>query len=185
MNTNIQPTRKMKPEDIRRIHSLLDRYYGGETSADENRELLSLLDRDDLPAELHADREMARHLATLLPPDDFEKRLSEKINSMAALSEEQPAAHRQSWTKVWWSVAASVAILVCIGIGLISHPTKQQSMEMTPEEAYAHTEMALQTFAEALNKGYAQMEKADKATAAATSKAFKSLESIGIHIESN
>lgn len=175
----------MKPEDIRRIHSLLDRYYGGETSTEENRELLSLLDRDDLPAELHADREMARHLATLLPPDDFEKRLSEKIDSMAALSEERPTAHRQSWTKVWWNVAASVAILVCIGIGLISRPTRQQSMEMTPEEAYAHTEMALQTFAEALNKGYAQMEKADKATAAATSKAFKSLESIGIHIESN
>ena len=175
----------MKPEDIRRIHSLLDRYYGGETSAEENRELLSLLDRDDLPAELHADREMARHLATLLPPDEFEKRLSEKIDSMAALSEEQPAAHCQSWTKAWWSVAASVAILVCIGIGLISRPTKQQSMEMTPEEAYAQTEMALQTFADVLNKGYAQLEEADEATASATSKAFKSLENIGLYIESN
>lgn len=175
----------MKPEDIRRIHSLLDRYYGGDTSAEENRELLSLLDRDDLPEELHADREMARHLATLLPPEDFEKRLSEKIDSLAALPEEQPTVTRHPWTKTWWSVAASVVILVCIGIGLISRPTKQQSMEMTPEEAYAQTEMALQTFAETLNKGYAQMEKADKATATATSKAFKSLESIGIHIESN
>ena len=62
---------------------------------------------------------------------------------------------------------------------------RDRSMEMTPEEAYAQTEMALQTFADVLNKGYTQLEEADEATASATSKAFKSLENIGLYIESN
>lgn len=165
--------------DILKLQSLLDRYYAGETSADDERQLRELLAHPDLPAQFEADREMMGHIATLLPPEDFEKRISGQIDRLAA----NGTSHRRVMT-FRWSAAAAVILIIGLGFSFFSN-NPQPETQMTPEEAYAQTEMALELFAKTLNKGYAEIDKAEKVAKTSTGKAFKSLETIGIYINSN
>ena len=158
-----------------RLRTLLDRYYAAATSPAEENELRSLLASPDLPEEFREDREMMAHLTSVLPPDGFEERLAAGIDSLAA-SEGDTAGKRLRFSRpMLWGAAASLLIGLGFGLSAILRPHPLQGSDLTPEETYAQTRMALLTFSEALNLGYDGLEQAEITTENATQKAMEML----------
>lgn len=155
-----------------RLRSLLDRYYAAETSPAEESELRNLLAAPDLPDEFREDREMMAHLTSVLTPDGFEERLSAKIDSLAA-AEKATTGRRPRFSRpLLWGAAASLLVGLGFGLSSLLRPHSIHGTDLTPEETYAQTQMALLTFSKALNRGYEGLVQAEITTESATQKAM-------------
>ena len=143
----------MKKEEIDR---LLERYYAGQTTEEEEDGLLQALQStNDLPADLQAERDLflclhPRTRNEIPVPDDLEAGLATSIDRKASATR-----HCRLW---WSSVAASLLLLVGLGFSIAeirqdALATTPQDTFTNPEDAYLETEKALQLFASALNKG--------------------------------
>ena len=161
------------------IRNLLERFYSGETTEAEERELRELLEQTTVE-EFETDRLILRGLEqSVKVPDDLEERLSSAIDDWDAA---ERVAERRRWLlrPVMWrrvaGIAASVALLVGLGV-TVSHGTHVNQAEMADAsgnhvEAYAATEKALTIFATALNKGIDGVEFAEQVSDKAMSTAM-------------
>lgn len=175
----------MNKEDIIKLSTYLRRYYDADTSPDEERELRRLLSDPSLPEEFAADREMLRHIDVLCPPEGFSERLAAKVDEITQDSRSEQSASgnrgrtRRRSQRLRYSAAASVVLVACVGLTLIlSDGGRQPQASLTPEETYAQVDKALTIFANSLNKGYAEVYKAEKITGSATAKALEALTTI-------
>lgn len=117
----------MNPQTIYKIQQLLDRYYGGETTSQEEAELQALLQENvKLPEILQADAELflqmrgisnlatqqAEEEAMAHLPEGFEERLQQTIDRLAAPGIQiQP---RQKRNLLWVRTAAACASFVVV-----------------------------------------------------------------------
>lgn len=154
------------------IRYLLEKFYKGETDSNEDRILENYFLHNDVETELSADKEVFLHLSTLKKDDEFtvpdgmEKRICDNVDMWEKHSNANKPRYYALYKYVS-GIAAAAAIL--IGISILLQKNQNDSTEMkdtfdNPQEAYMATENALQLFAEALNKGNAQMDKAKKVT---------------------
>ncbi len=174
----------MNTNDINRLRVLLEGYYAATLSDGERAELRRLLDEPEQPAGFAPDREAVRSLDSFIPPEGFDERLEAHIESLAASGSAKGRMRPLSLRWQFWGAAAAVAVLLGVGLTL-NRPHKHPSREMTPEEAYAHVDKALTIFADALNKGYESIEKAEDTTGKATAKAFAALSRLSENSETN
>lgn len=152
--------------DDNKIRDLLGRFYQGATTEAEEQELRRLLAHS--PAdEFMADKALSEAMEkTIEVPDDLEKRLNDAIDSWDAAGRDSAVTvHRLPRRSVWMRVsgiAASVAILICGGLFFYrsANPRSQQPADSfsDPAEAYTAAQEALTIFADALNKGMAEVE---------------------------
>lgn len=154
------------------IRHLLEKFYNGETDADEEKILENYFLNDDVETEFSTDREVFLHLSAVKNDSDFtvpegmQKRISENID----MWEKQSKANKLRYYTLYKyvsGIAAAVVILIGISVFMSKGQDDGAAMKDTfdnPQEAYLATENALQLFAEALNKGNAKMEKAKKVT---------------------
>lgn len=165
---------------IDKLRQLLERFYAADTAPDEEKRLREILSDPDLPEEFLPDRKMMEAMSILQPSEDFEARISMRIDSFAqekpVKSKESVRFHRSTLLR-WSAVAAAAVIFAVISIIRISEPIPAQA-EMSPEEVYEQTTMAFMIFAEALDKGYAAIEIADSTTVDVTAKAMDAIFSI-------
>ncbi len=151
------------------MKALLEKYYNGETTLAEEATLRAWLQSEEAGEAYANDRalilglEAAKEEETPLPEG-----LSSKLDALideAANEESQKTDVRKprlrrimAWTA---GIAASVALV--FGAIRLTAP-KNYIVEIDdPEEASRYTEMALTKFSDAIQSGYAQMEKASKA----------------------
>lgn len=154
------------------IRHLLEKYYDGETNTDEERMLEDYFLHNEVSVEFTIDKEFFRHLAEVKKgngfavPEGMEKRISGSIDKWEKQSKVNNTRYYTLYKYVS-GIAASVIIL--IGISVLLPDSKSDRVEMkdtfdNPREAYMATENALLLFAEALNKGNIQIEKAKDIT---------------------
>lgn len=142
-----------------KINSLLDRYFAGETSLEEERQLRAFFRQEDLPEQWLPYRSVFRNIeqqAVITLPATVEKEILEKIARSAS-----PKIRRMRWRLVL-PYAAAVAVLL-IGIGWWSGtlPEKEATAGIdwskyepeTPEEAARVYQQAMLQLSTALNKG--------------------------------
>ena len=103
----------MRKEEIDR---LLERYYAGQTTEQEEDALLQTLrSANDLPADLQAERDLFlslhKNMVEDVPvPEDLETELTARIDRKAS------APRRR---RLWWgSMAASILLLAGLGFGI-------------------------------------------------------------------
>ena len=160
----------MKTEEAK---TLLERYYRGETTLTEERQLKSYFQQNDVPDELEADREAFRFLSGLsleempLPPG-LEERLSASIarweetgTPPIRLQVRKPMA-----ALLKWSAGIAAALLIAAGAGLYALKADDRPRDTfdNPELAYVEAQRALQLFAAALDKGQSHVAKAESQT---------------------
>lgn len=107
----------MTNEQITHIRKLLDRFYIGETTPEEERTLESLLQtEEELPADLMAER---RLFASLSPeiPEETASRIEDALEAEMARERRAFASRRKRW--LFAGVAAACLVLVALGINLI------------------------------------------------------------------
>lgn len=125
----------MKKEEIDR---LLERYYAGQTTEEEEDGLLQALQStNDLPADLQAERDLflCLHPGTrneIPVPDDLEAGLAASIDRKASATR-----HCRLW---WSSVAASLLLLVGLGFGIAE--IRQDALATTPQDTFTNPEDA-------------------------------------------
>lgn len=155
---------------VNEIERLLARYYDGETSDTEEKELKRFFTEEDVPAHLLAEKEIFMQLAAHPAPEipeGLESRLSRKIDEWdtgerrTLKIKKHIRALRMQWIG---SIAASLLILLSVGLYLYKPYPAPQDTCATPEEAYAQAQKALIMLSSSLNKGIEKVESVQEAT---------------------
>ncbi len=150
---------------IEQIKSLLSRFYEGQTTPDEERLLADFFRRENIPAELQEDKQlflMLSHISDQEMPTDIAEEITAFVNDLgqtekkSVLSEEKQNKgiiyRLKTPPKMWYRVAATVAILLAIGGGVISHQKQTDPFRdtcSTPEEAAMQIQRANSMIAKA------------------------------------
>lgn len=153
------------------IRKLLDKFYNGETDAEEERILEDFFLNNEVPSGFEVDRRIFIQLASLKNekdialPEGMDKRLSEKID-MWERREKAGCGKRYTLYRYISGVAAAVFVGICIHWFMADDKDNGRMEDSfdSPQEAYEVTENALKLFAEAFDKGNLQVEKAREAT---------------------
>lgn len=161
---------------IEQIKSLLARFYEGQTTPEEERLLADFFHREDVPEELQEDKQLFLMLAQISDqemPTDIAEEITAFVNNLGQ-TEEKPILsevkhHKgiiyrlKTPPKMWYRVAATVAILFAIGGGAISHQKRNDPFRdtcSTPEEAAAQIQRANSMIAKATEQCMAPTSKA-------------------------
>ena len=142
------------------MERLLARYYDGQTSEAEERELKRFFTKADVPGHLQREKKLFLALqAEDNVPDGLEERLSHRIDEWATHERRTLAVKRGTRIRrLQWigSIAASVLLLFSVGL-FLNKPSTPKDTFSTPEEAYAEAQRALTLFATSLDKGIAEL----------------------------
>ena len=150
---------------IEQIKSLLSRFYEGQTTPDEERLLADFFRREDVPEDLQEDKQLFLMLAQISDqemPTDIAEEITAFVNNLGQ-TEKKPVLSEEKQNKgiiyslkippkMWYRVAATVAILLAIGGGVISHQKQTDPFRdtcSTPEEAAIQIQRANSMIAKA------------------------------------
>ena len=161
---------------IEQVKSLLSRFYEGQTTPDEERLLADFFRREDVPEELQEDKQLFLTLAKISDqemPQDIAEDITAFVNNLGQ-TEKKPVLsevkqHKEiiyllkTPPKMWYRVAATVAILLAIGGGIISYQKQTDPFRDTcanAEEAAAQIQRANSMIAKASEQCIAPTNKA-------------------------
>lgn len=162
-------------KELDEIKSLLNAYYEGKTDEEEEKQLYEFFRQADIPQELSADKELFLYLSSQKGdaevPAGLEARMSACIDGWEQAEQTRPVRRKRMARRIFlrrcMGMAAGLLLVVSVGTYLY-HTTRFQPLPedtcASPEEAYAEAQKALLLFSHSLNKGLAQVEKAEETT---------------------
>lgn len=170
--------RMKRDKNIEQIKSLLARFYEGQTTPEEERLLADFFRREDVPEDLQEDKQLFLLLAQTSDqemPQDIAEEITAFVNNLGQ-TKIQPLIPEDKQRKgvifrlktppkMWYRVAATVAILLAIGGGVLHHqrtytPDPFRDTCATPEEAAAQIQRANSMIAKATEQCMAPTSKA-------------------------
>ena len=145
--------------EYNKIRELLERYWEGETSLEEEEMLRSFyaVEHNDLPADLLEAQPLFRY---------FTSAANVELPALPAL-ELPPVIRQQPWEH-WMKYAAIFLIAIGLGYAGRQYQEKQHRIDVVlaekdtyddPQKAFAATQKALRLLAKNLNKGTSQVQK--------------------------
>lgn len=147
-------------DDIKRI---IEAYYEGTTSEQEEEALKQWLASDDCPPELEKEKQLMAALEQLSPdmppvPLDLEERIAAAIDAEA----HAPATPHRRSPRLWiWAGSIAASILLLAGVarltGFNGFSQQPQDTFSDPQEAYAMLRSTLMEMSAHLNEGLAQV----------------------------
>ena len=143
--------RMKRDKNIEQIKSLLARFYEGQTTPEEERLLADFFHREDVPEELQEDKQLFLMLAQISDqemPADIAEEITAFVNNLGQ-TEKKPVLSEMKHhkgiiyrlktpPKMFYRVAATVAILIALGGGVIAYQKQNDPFRdtcSTPEEA--------------------------------------------------
>ena len=169
--------------NIEQIKSLLSRFYEGQTTPEEERLLADFFRCEDVPEELQEDKQLFLMLAQISDqemPVDIAEEITAFVNNLGQtkiqplISEDKQRKgvifRLKTPPKMWYRVAATVAILLAIGGGVLFH---QRTYTTDPfrDTCSTHEEAAVE-----LLKANAMIAKATQQCLAPTRNALEQLD---------
>lgn len=152
--------------DANEIRLQLGRFYDGTTSEDEEKALHEALQSEELPQELHAERDFlnALHARHADIPDGLESRISKQIDGWNMV--EKTMSRKARTVSLRWIAGVAAAMLIMFSVGTMvsnqsdeSQTAQRQDTYDNAEDAYVQTQKALMKMSASLNKGLDAMEK--------------------------
>lgn len=141
---------------------LLERFYNGLTDETEEKRLAEYFCSNEVDEELREEAEMFLALqqnAAIEVPFDLESKIERQINQWNTVESTARKTARRAGLRWVVGIAASILILLAVGIFVDKHESKQLSdidkidTYDNPEDAYATANKALTKFSVSLNKG--------------------------------
>lgn len=129
--------------ELHNIKQLLEKYFDGQTSIQEEKELKNYFSSKNIDSELMQYQDMFGYFSKEQQTEtQIEPTLKQKPN------------------RKWLWMAASVVVLLGIGFTFLKHPVQSEDLGTfdNPEIAFEETQKALQLVAENLNKGKQKIE---------------------------
>lgn len=146
----------IKTEDIKR---LLDRYYDGTTTEEEEEVLRTYFNGSDIDASIREESVIftALQSSEYPVPTGMEGRLSRQISQWNSLEVATQRTIRH--INLRWVVGIAASLLLLLATGAIVYqnennsPQTEQDTYTNAKDAYAETSKALMKFSKSLNKG--------------------------------
>ena len=159
--------------DIKEINKLLNSFYEGQTSQEEERVLYKFFSEENIPEEMISEKKIFLKLYSG-QRSDVPLHLEEKLNFLIDNLEKEDCNRqkpsiglrriRMGKPSKWaMSIAASILLLITGGIFTYWEYTNKTPMLVdtysNPEDAYIETQKTLLLVSNKLNKGIKQVEK--------------------------
>lgn len=151
---------------VDKVEKILEAFYEGNTSIEEEKALLHYFRTADVPEHLLAEKEMFLQIATNNPevPKELEKKLSKLIDTW-----EQEVLRIKPVRKINWKWIGGIAasILLAFSIWTYTDYDKSETQNLQadtytdPDDALKETQKALALVSKNLNKGISQLESAN------------------------
>ena len=141
--------------NLTRIELLLQRFYSGESTIEEEKELKNFFTTNDVPRHLWAEQEMFTYYNVGGKNEIPDKELENKIINTIKVAEQEEAkrfTHRKKILYMVSSAAAVIALLIVAYFAFIFN-TSMQDTYNNPEIAYKHTKKTLLFVSAKLNEG--------------------------------
>jgi hypothetical protein len=138
----------MKEEKLRQ---LLNKYYDGNTSPAEEKELKEYFSGNEILQGYEAEKDIFRHytLSERIPSDDFEKRIIQAVDDLEI--DEREKIIRMRYIS---ALSAAAAILILVGSWFIFFQEREPADSFSdPQIAYAETMKILNYVSVKLNRG--------------------------------
>ncbi len=152
------------------MKELLEKYYEGQTTAEEEEVLRERMLRGDVPADMSADRELFLQMEaekTQCPDasDDLLGRLTDLIDSEAEKERGRHESRKHPGIRhlSWWTTAIAACAVLIFGITYLMRPASYIHEVDDPKEARVYINMAMSQFSKAMDCGHRQMEKVGNA----------------------
>lgn len=158
------------------IKILLERYYNGETTQQEEQQIKEFFATGDVPEEMLADKRMFDELSSAGEPE-VPSYLDDKISRTI---DAEAKKHRTVRLRLLGGVAAMLCIIFSLNAFLSRQeavPTAKDTCK-TPEEAAIQTQRAILAFSDALKKGSVGIDKAEKTTEEVNKKLIEHLKNL-------
>ncbi len=144
------------------IKRLLERYYDGETTGDEERLLKEFFSQPDIPEDLHAEKEIFTYYVQSAdipePSSDFESRI---ISALDSADQNSLRLKRRRIYGILTGIAAGLLILIG-SYFLFINRSKPHDTFSDPEIAYAETMKILYNVSLRFNEGTRVLEPVGK-----------------------
>lgn len=153
--------------NIQEIYTLLDRYYNGESSDEEERVLRKYFSEGTVPPDLESEKEIFDHFSARgvapAPSPDFEKRIISEIDK-AGRADPAFIIKRRLYTVI----SSAAAILLLLGsYFILAERSRPSDTFSDPALAYAETIKILYNVSATLNGGIDALEPVIKLESAA------------------
>ena len=153
----------MNSNDIRK---LVEKFYEGKTSLEEERTLADFLLRDNVPDEFFPDSKLFYALNThsMEVPNESIQAIESLIDSF---KEEQPSDRKTKMSHAkYWAIGVAASFALILGVRQFQKSQQAESTLFTdtyknPDDAYRATVEALQLFSDNFSKGTESVEKAN------------------------
>jgi len=171
-------------ESIKEIRKLLDRFYKGETSMEEEQILHEYFSSASIPEELMPDRDLFRALGTAADSVTVPEDLNQKILNVIDLQEKKVIRTRRISVFSLSGLAAGLLVVIALYVGyfrsdgtgrLASHQLTDTYED--PQQAYEEARKTLAYVSAKLNTGTSELEHVVKVSKTA-SDPLKSLSKI-------
>ena len=170
-------------ESIEEIRKLLDRFYMGETTLEEEQFLQDYFGSPSIPEELLPDRDLFRSLGNAAESVAVPENLNQKILDTIDLQERKAVRTRRISVFSLSGLAAGLMVVIALYVGYFkTDDNRLASHQMTdtyedPRDAYEEARRTLAFVSAKLNNGTSELEHVKKASQAA-SDPLKSLSKI-------
>jgi hypothetical protein len=147
-------------DKLKHINELLEKFYQGATSTEEEAELQDYFNREKVPEELQADRELFVSMASAREPVEVPADLKKKIISGLSGAERAESRSRRIGIYSFSALAAGLLILFSVYLGFLredQNPAMTQYAIEDPEMAYKEAKKALQYVSMKWNDGTEQL----------------------------
>ncbi len=170
-------------ESIAEIRKLLDRFYLGETSLEEEKILQKYFSSASVPEELMPDRDLFRSLGDASDSVAVPEGLNQKILDVIDRQEKKVVRTRRISVFSLSGLAAGLLVVIALYVGYFNDkPAQLASNQMAdtyedPQDAYEEARRTLTYVSAKLNTGTSELEHVKKVSKA-TSDPLKSLSKI-------
>jgi hypothetical protein len=153
-------------EDLKDIEQLLEKYYDGETTLEEERKLQWFFQTQDVPERLHSEKKMFSYYHTM-KKEASSPGLTDKLIGLVDGQERLSGRFYRRRVIAWaGSAAAVIVILLAVWLSLEKPITKQayvfQDTYDNPELAYMEARKVLILVSEKMNEGTRNLENFNK-----------------------
>lgn len=141
--------------EIKRIEFLLQKFYSGESTIEEEKELKDFFTANDVPRHLWAEQEMFTYYNVGGKDEIPDKELENKIINTIKVAEQEGAKQFTNRRKILYMVssAAAVVALLIVAYFAFIFDTSMQDTYDNPEIAYMQTKETLLFVSAKLNEG--------------------------------
>ncbi|MBN1132645.1 MAG: hypothetical protein JXA39_06205 [Bacteroidales bacterium] len=152
-------------ENVNKIKALLDRYYNGETTLEEEQQLEQYFRKSDIPESFSVDKELFLALADDAPVMEIPGDLDEKImNTIDRAENKEIKTRRISWFSLS-GLAAGLLILISVFLffmkdnhhGSLADKTMEDTFD-DPRDAYEEARRTLAYVATKFNEGTSELK---------------------------